>query len=102
MFEVWTKVQSNSKMILWCDGLLPDFEKNCSKAEASRAGKRGRERNDSDLGKKKQDREEKAQEIVENLKWKRTKFTSMQIWAEIIVNDIYSSVDDPSKTSMFA
>ena len=76
MFEVWTKVQSNSKMILWCDSLLPDFEKNCGKAEE---GKRGRERNDSDLGKKKQEREEKAQEIVENLKWKHTKFTSMQV-----------------------
>ena len=43
LFEVWTKVQSNSKMILWCDSLLPDFEKNCGKAEASRVGKRGRE-----------------------------------------------------------
>ena len=48
-----------------CDGLLPDSEKNC---EASRAGKRGREPNDNDSGKKKQDREEKVQEIVENLK----------------------------------
>ena len=99
--EVWSKLHTNTKTTLWCDGL----HANTEKGEVSKAAKRGRDSNDNNSGKKKQDREEKVQEIVENLKQKHSesKFTTMQIriWAEMVVSGMYSSLDEPPKTSMF-
>ena len=40
--EVWSKLQTNTKTTLWCDGLLANTEKGSSKGEASRAAKRKR------------------------------------------------------------
>jgi len=97
------KLRTNTKTILWCDGLFANTEKN-SKGEVSRSAKRGRDSHDNDSGKKKQDREE-VQEIVEILKQKHSesKFTTIQIriWAEMVVSGMYSNLDEPPKTSMF-
>ena len=90
---------------MWCDGLLTNTEKGSSKGEASRAAKRGRDSNENDSGKKKQDLEENVQEIVESLKQKHSepRFATMQIQirAEMVVSGMYSSLDEPPKTSMF-
>ena len=61
------------------------------------------------LPQKKKSRQEEKEELVEStikkLKEKHgTRFTPMQvrIWSEMIAGDLYVSLDDPPKTSMFA
>ena len=99
--EAWDMLKSNSKVTLWCDGLIVE-----------RSGKKGRKRSPDDADeastktkkKKVQERENKVEEIFDKLKEAHSNnFTTMQlhIWAEMVNSGLHRSMDEAPNTSMF-
>ena len=118
LHELSTEIQMGKNPVLWCNGLK---KKSCETAAASVTENKKRKRGNScvkssesttdfaKLPQKKKSRQEEKEELVEStikkLKEKHgTRFTPMQvrIWSEMITGDLYVSLDDPPKTSMFA
>ena len=96
--ETWAMLSSNSKVTLWCDGLLLKPTRKRAMSDVDEAC--------SSKGKKKksQERDDKVQEIFHELKEKHSvKYTTMQlrIWAEMINSGMHVSIVDAPNTSMF-
>ena len=110
LVEAWSGLRKpGSKMTLWCDGLIDRSGRKTDSRKRVRSDDVGSESELAETrpSKRKQpaaDREEKVQEIANNLKEiHSSRYTPMQIriWAEMMASGMHSSVDDHPNTSMF-
>ena len=102
-------VQKGDNILLWCDGLRKEPEKKNTrkrKAKSSVIDSSGSDDEDSPSKHKKEDRDDKVQRRIEELKEKhgQSTYTSMQyrIWAELLSGGVYSStLEAPTQSTMF-
>ena len=108
--DLMSSVQKGENILLWCDGLRKEPEKkNLQKRGKSKSSTI----NDSDSDdedppgkRKKEDRDDKVQRRIEELKEMhgQSTYTSMQyrIWAELLSGGVYSSTSEaPTQSTMF-
>lgn len=108
LVEVWSGLRkTGSKMTLWCDNLIDRSTRKSDGRKRVRSDDVGLESELTETrpSKRKQpEREEKVQEIANNLKViHSSRYTPMQIriWAEMMASGMHSSVDYHPNTSMF-
>lgn len=105
LLDMWSELRKpGNKITLWCDGLV-DRSGNCRKwAQTEDVGSDSEPTISRPPKRKQTDREDKVQEIVDNLKETHSShYTSMQlrIWAEMIASGMHSSLEAPPNTTMF-
>ena len=107
--DLMGSVQKGDNILLWCDGLRKEPEKKNTrkrKAKSSAIDSSGSDDEDPPSKCKKEDRDDKVQRHIEELKEKhgQSTYTSMQyrIWAELLSGGIYSSTTEaPTQSTMF-
>lgn len=109
--DLMGSVQKGDNILLWCDGLRKEPEKKNARKRKAKSSilidSSGSDDEDSpSLKRKKEDRDDKVQRRIEELKEKhgQSTYTSMQyrIWAELLSGGVYSSTSDaPTQSTMF-
>lgn len=107
--DLMGSVQKGNNILLWCDGVRKEPEKKNTrkrKAKSSVIDSSGSDDEDSPSKRKKEDRDDKVQRRIEELKEKhgQSTYTSMQyrIWAKLLSGGVYSStLEAPTQSTMF-
>ena len=106
MMDVCKDMKKGDKIVLWCDGLRTLKRK---RRETPQTDEDDSDESRTSLktkrAKKAEEREDKVHDTIKKLKAKHgSLFSPMQlrIWSEMVVGEIYSRLDEPPSTSMFA
>ena len=95
--DIRSNLLRGERIILWCDGLAGSQKRKSAESDSD----------DSDIiskpKKKARDREDRVQEVLNDLKEHGDKFTTMQyrIWSEMVAGGMHGSTVEPPATSMF-
>ena len=106
--DLMGSVHKGENVLLWCDGLRKETEKNTRKRKTKSSVIENSDSEDENpcSKRKKQDRDDKVQCFIEELKKKhgQAAYSPMQyrIWAELLSGGIYSSTSEaPTHSTMF-
>lgn len=108
--DLMTILQRGENTLLWCNGLQKEVQKKAfvhkRKGKHSVLVSSDSESEDTPIKRKKEDRNKKVQNQVEELKERhgQSTYTSMQyrIWAELLIGGVYSDTSEPpTHSTMF-